>query len=81
MSTLASTRQTTILRALAQGPCSAWALASLCNCPEASIRRELQVLRRQGHRISYGFTGVYWLYQPAPQEVAREQIDILANAR
>ena len=57
-----SQRQTQILAALERDhEVSLWALANTLYAPEASIRRDIQALRRAGHNIAFGLGGSYRL--------------------
>lgn len=58
-----NTRQQYILHNLERNSeCSTQYLAACNNCPEASVRRDIQALIRLGHRISYALNGSYHLY-------------------
>jgi DNA-binding IclR family transcriptional regulator len=46
-------RKARILDALQTGEESASNLALICDCPRESIRRTIQVLRRDGHNICF----------------------------
>jgi biotin operon repressor len=48
------TRREQILDTLEFGPASTAALAGILNAPEASVRRNIQELRAEGHYIEYG---------------------------
>lgn len=47
-----SHRQATILRELQSGAASAYTLAGIVNAPDASVRRDIQALRRAGWNIN-----------------------------
>jgi biotin operon repressor len=47
-----SSRQAAILHALQDGPATAWSLGLVTGAPHASVRRDIQVLRRLGHNIN-----------------------------
>ena len=54
-------RLDTILSTLQSGSATVWTLASMLDCPEASIRRDVQALRREGHNIAFALNGEYYL--------------------
>lgn len=57
---LTGNRNLDIYRLLLTGEQTSSQLAMLCGCPEASIRRSIQELRRDGYRISFASaTGIY----------------------
>jgi biotin operon repressor len=47
------TRKDCILKALQSGEESASNLARVCECPQASVRRTIQELRRDGFNIAF----------------------------
>ncbi len=47
-----SNRQSTILHTLQDGPVTAWGLGLVTGAPTASVRRDIQVLRKLGHNIN-----------------------------
>lgn len=58
-----SHRQEVILLALRSGPTTSYTLAQSLDCPEASVRRDIQALRRAGHSIGVAeYDGLYRLY-------------------
>ena len=65
-----SHRQERILYYLGQGDQTVHTLASILDAPEASIRRDVQVLRRNGHNIAFALNGEYRYAPPAPVAVA-----------
>lgn len=42
-----------IIYELEDGPVSGYELATILDCPQASVRRTIQTLRNEGHAISY----------------------------
>ncbi len=57
-----SNRNDRVLLALTSGEETSSNLARICDCPEPSIRRSIQELRRDGHNISFASsTGIYRL--------------------
>lgn len=49
-----SERQETILNVLQRDRrATSYTLASIIDAPEASVRRDIQAIRRAGHRVSY----------------------------
>ena len=50
-----------ILNTLMSGSATVYTLASLLDCPEASIRRDVQKLRSEGHNIAFALNGEYYL--------------------
>ncbi len=47
-----SRRQAVILGHLQSGPYSVYTLADILGAPDASVRRDIQALRRLGHNIN-----------------------------
>jgi biotin operon repressor len=47
-----NSRSRMIIESLQTGPKMCDALARVCNCPDASIRRNIQELRKIGYRIA-----------------------------
>jgi len=56
-------RNQRILELLTIGPQMSEALARALDCPEASIRRNVQELRKQGHRINAVSYPTGWEYR------------------
>ena len=56
-------RLDTILSTLQSGSATVYTLASLLDCPEASIRRDIQKLRAESHNIAFALNGEYYLGQ------------------
>ena len=58
-----SDRQERILQILTSGPASSFYIANQLDAPLASVRRDIQSLRKLGHRIddARDFAGVYRL--------------------
>ena len=54
-------RLDTILSTLQSGSATVYTLAGLLDCPEASVRRDIQALRREGHNITFALDGEYYL--------------------
>ena len=50
-----------ILNTLMSSSATVYTLASLIDCPEASIRRDVQKLRSEGHNIAFALNGEYYL--------------------
>lgn len=64
--TLQPTRRTDrIVEILRSGPASAWSIATVLNAPQASVRRDVQTLRRIGYRIddARDYDGLYRLWE------------------
>lgn len=47
-----SNRQSAILTLLQNGPSTGYSLADAINAPDASVRRDIQALRRAGYNIN-----------------------------
>jgi biotin operon repressor len=54
-------RLDTILSILTSGSATVYTLASMLDCPEASIRRSIQQLRAEGHNIAFALSGEYFM--------------------
>lgn len=55
-----ASRNQQILHMLQDGPHTSSSLAQVLECPEPSVRRSIQELRRDGYNISFAdYTGLY----------------------